>query len=272
MNATTLKTALVVDDSPVVRNLLRMTVRPLGFAVVEAADGRDGLDLLREKRFDLVITDSDMPRMDGLEFIRRVRGDERLRDLPVVMLTAREDAEERFLALEAGADAFLTKDVSPSVVRRCIQALMRPGAPGPFHRGAAFGGLAQPASLARALFVGLSGSFAAGIGSRLLERGYAVVESSEPSDALEWLESAGPVEACLVSGNLPADGAFDFVRRLRENGRLDETKVLILLAEPVAGKVIAAARAGADDCMTESMGADEVIRRIEELARPGPTS
>lgn len=272
MSGANFRVALVVDDSPMLRSLLRATVRPLGFEVVEAEDGAAGLAQLRSRRVDLIITDCAMPGMDGLDFIRAVRSDEKLRDLPLVMMTAQEDPEERILALEAGADAFLRKDVPPSVVRRCIQALLRPGAPGPFHRGGAFGGLAQAGSLARALLVGLGGPFVNGLSSRLLERGFAVVESNSPEEALEWLDSAGPVEVCLVDGDMPADGALQFVRRIREIPRLEETRIVVILESPEAPQVAAAGREGADDCVPQSLGPDEVIRRILALLNPGTTS
>jgi DNA-binding response OmpR family regulator len=260
----TKRTALVVDDSDVVRNLLRVTIRPLGFEVVEAHDGVAGLEVLRERPVDLVITDLCMPKVDGLDFVREIRGDRHLKDLPLLMLTAQDDPEERLLALQAGVDAFLTKDTSPSVIRRCIRALLRPGAPGPFHRGGAFGGLARPTSLARALFVGLEGTFASGLGSLLMERGYAVVESKTSDDALEWLDSAGPVEICIVNGDLPSGEGMEFVRRVRRVSRLDGTRVMVLLSRPSAAQVMDAAQAGADDCVSEAIGPDDVIRRIEE--------
>ena len=103
------KRILVVDDSLTVRELQRKLLDHHGYQVEVAVDGMDGWSSLRDNPFDLVITDVDMPRMDGIELVTMIRRDPRLRSLPVVILSYKDRAEDRDRGLEAGADYYLTK-------------------------------------------------------------------------------------------------------------------------------------------------------------------
>jgi two-component system chemotaxis sensor kinase CheA len=80
-----------------------------GYYVRPTVDGLDALNALGEEEFDLVVSDIEMPRMDGIELTRRIRGDQRLARLPVVLVTALESQDDRERGLDAGANAYLTK-------------------------------------------------------------------------------------------------------------------------------------------------------------------
>ncbi|MEO6172331.1 MAG: response regulator [Arenimonas sp.] len=100
---------LVVDDSISVRELVRQLLAARGFEVQVAVDGMDAWSRLREWPCDLVVTDVDMPRMDGIELTRSIKQDPRLRDLPVIIVSYRDRPEDRGRGLEVHADAYLTK-------------------------------------------------------------------------------------------------------------------------------------------------------------------
>ena len=101
--------ALVVDDSATVREVERQLLVRMGFAVETAVDGLDGWHQLRDGAFDLVVSDIDMPRMNGIEFVRTLRGDPRFASLPVIVVSYKDREEDRRAGLEAGATAYLTK-------------------------------------------------------------------------------------------------------------------------------------------------------------------
>lgn len=103
------KRVLVVDDSISVRELERQLLKGAGFDVELAVDGLEGWNRVRERPFDLVITDVDMPRMDGIELTRSIKQDPRLRRIPVVIVSYRDRVEDRMRGLEARADSYLTK-------------------------------------------------------------------------------------------------------------------------------------------------------------------
>ncbi|NUO87037.1 MAG: hybrid sensor histidine kinase/response regulator [Cupriavidus sp.] len=100
---------LVVDDSLTVRELQRKLLAGRGYDVTVAIDGMDGWNVLRAEPFDLVITDIDMPRMDGIELVRRIRQDAALRRLPVMVVSYKDREQDRQRGLEAGADYYLAK-------------------------------------------------------------------------------------------------------------------------------------------------------------------
>lgn len=103
------KRILVVDDSITVREVERQLLRTHGYDVMVAVDGRDGWNILQSENFDLVVSDVDMPRMNGLELVQSMRNDPTLRSLPVIIVSYKEREEDRLRGLEVGANAYLTK-------------------------------------------------------------------------------------------------------------------------------------------------------------------
>ncbi|MGO1068778.1 hybrid sensor histidine kinase/response regulator [Lysobacter sp. CA199] len=103
------KRVLVVDDSLTVRELERKLIESGGYQVEVAVDGMDGWNAVRSGHFDLVVTDIDMPRMDGIELVGLIKKDARLRDLPIMIVSYKDREEDRRRGLEAGADFYLTK-------------------------------------------------------------------------------------------------------------------------------------------------------------------
>ncbi|HEV7286346.1 MAG TPA: hybrid sensor histidine kinase/response regulator, partial [Kaistia sp.] len=103
------KRILVVDDSLTVRELERKLLDYNGYEVDVAVDGMDGWNAVRSDNFDLVVTDIDMPRMDGIELVTLIKKDVRLRSLPVMIVSYKDREEDRVRGLDAGADYYLTK-------------------------------------------------------------------------------------------------------------------------------------------------------------------
>lgn len=107
--AGTRRRVLVVDDSLTVRELERKLLESRGYSVEIAVDGMDGWNAVRTETFDLVISDVDMPRLDGIELTRLIKRDARLRHVPVMIVSYKDRDEDRRRGLEAGADYYLTK-------------------------------------------------------------------------------------------------------------------------------------------------------------------
>jgi len=100
---------LVVDDSITVRELERQLLQARGFTVDVAVDGMDGWNTFRGAHYDLVVTDVDMPRMDGIGLVSLIKGDPTRRDVPVVIVSYKDREEDRLRGLDAGANRYLTK-------------------------------------------------------------------------------------------------------------------------------------------------------------------
>jgi len=120
------QTILVVDDEPEIVRLVRSYLERDGYRVVTAYDGEEALYTARHERPDLVVLDVLMPKMDGLEFTRRVR---REQDVPIIMLTARAEETDRIVGLEMGADDYVTKPFSPREVVARVRAVLRRAQP-----------------------------------------------------------------------------------------------------------------------------------------------
>ncbi|HEY8239322.1 MAG TPA: response regulator transcription factor [Candidatus Limnocylindrales bacterium] len=117
-----MKTILVVDDEPKIAELARDYLEHAGFDVVTAADGPAALDVVHRRRPDLVVLDLGLPGLDGLDVTRELR---RVSNLPIVMLTARDDELDKLLGLELGADDYLTKPFSPRELVARVKAVLR---------------------------------------------------------------------------------------------------------------------------------------------------
>ena len=103
------KRVLVVDDSITVRELERQLLESRGYVVDIAVDGVDGWNAVRTAHYDLVVSDVDMPRMDGIQLVRHIKEDARLKAIPVVVVSYKDREEDRIRGLDAGADSYLTK-------------------------------------------------------------------------------------------------------------------------------------------------------------------
>jgi two-component system chemotaxis response regulator CheY len=121
-------TALVVEDSPTMRQLIVFALsRIRGLTVIEADDGVDALKKLAGARFDIILTDINMPIMDGLKLVKRVRGDEQLKTIPIVIITTEGAEEDRQRALALGANAYITKPIQAPQVISKVKALLKIG-------------------------------------------------------------------------------------------------------------------------------------------------
>ena len=118
-------TALVVEDSPTMRQLLVSALGQMGeLRILEAEDGVDGLKKMRAHQIDILITDINMPMMDGLKLVGMVRKDPKHRDIPIIIVTTEGAREDRDRGLSLGADAYLVKPVKPSEVVATVGDLL----------------------------------------------------------------------------------------------------------------------------------------------------
>jgi two-component system chemotaxis response regulator CheY len=106
-------TVLTVDDSRTMRDMLRLALVQAGFDVVQAEDGVHGLEVLDTERPDVIVTDINMPRLDGFGFIEGVRADDRNRAIPILVLTTESDGDKKVRARKAGATGWIVKPFDP---------------------------------------------------------------------------------------------------------------------------------------------------------------
>ncbi len=107
------KRILTIDDSKTIRDMLMLTLADAGFDVLQAVDGKDGLDVLDREQVDVVITDINMPKMDGYEVIRHMRSNSAHKTTPILVLTTESEADKKNLARAAGATGWMVKPFDP---------------------------------------------------------------------------------------------------------------------------------------------------------------
>ena len=120
---------LIVEDEPALVELLSYNLERAGFAVAVARDGEEALLAVREKRPDVVLLDWMLPYVSGIEICRRMRRDAETRGVPIIMLTARGEEDDRVRGLDAGADDYITKPFSPGELVARVRAVLRRSRP-----------------------------------------------------------------------------------------------------------------------------------------------
>jgi len=116
---------LVVDDEDDLLELVRYTLSKAGHAIACASTGEDALKLARKQPPDLIVLDLMLPGIDGMEVCRRLKGDSKTRDIPIIMLTAKTEEADVISGLDRGADDYITKPFSPRVLAARVKSLLR---------------------------------------------------------------------------------------------------------------------------------------------------
>ena len=115
------QTILTVDDSRTMRDMLRMALAEAGYNVLQAEDGVHGLEVLQTAMPDVIVTDINMPRLDGFGFIEGVRRNDKYRAIPILVLTTESDAEKKNRARQAGATGWIVKPFDPAKLIDAIE-------------------------------------------------------------------------------------------------------------------------------------------------------
>ncbi len=121
------KTILVVDDIGIIRRLVRVNLEPEGYDVIEAANGAEALERIKESKPDLVLLDVIMPVMDGFQVLKELRHCTGTQDIPVIMLTSCMEEVDRLKGREIGISAYITKPFDPDALMHLINRVLSGG-------------------------------------------------------------------------------------------------------------------------------------------------
>lgn len=116
---------LVVDDDKTTRKLLGLYLKAKGYEIVSAENGLDALEKLGIENINLVVSDMNMPYMDGIELTKNIRADENLRGIPIIMVTTEADEEEKKKAHEAGVDDYLVKPANAEQISDSVKKILK---------------------------------------------------------------------------------------------------------------------------------------------------
>lgn len=118
------KRIMIVDDSATVRQVLRLTLDNAGYQVIQAEDGQEALDLLDGQSIDMLITDLNMPKVDGIELIRQLRQMDHYRFIPIIMLTTESAEEKKREGKAAGASGWIVKPFKPEQLLKVVKMVL----------------------------------------------------------------------------------------------------------------------------------------------------
>ncbi|MEE9464520.1 MAG: response regulator [Candidatus Neomarinimicrobiota bacterium] len=121
-----IKTILFVEDSPTMRRIIANTLQRLGYSdIIEAENGVDALDKLEGKRIDLLVTDWNMPEMNGADLVKTIRNMPEYGDLPIVMITTRGMKDDVVTAMKLGVNGYVIKPFTPDVLKTKLDAVLK---------------------------------------------------------------------------------------------------------------------------------------------------
>lgn len=218
-------TILVVDDSGTMRAMFKQMLNQVGYDdLVFAVDGSDGITKLEENKIDLIISDWNMPKRDGLEFLTWVRGEDRFKEIPFIMATAQGDKAQQKRAKEAGANGHIPKPFDKEELKAGIEAIFSPDAQGPQHKRerTVVAGKVQM----KLAHIQITDHLALGVLKHRIETG----EVTPRHFALETLCLPGwnPVQEAIEKGDV--DGAFVLAPIAMDLFAFDVPIKLVLLA------------------------------------------
>lgn len=251
---------LVVDDSPTFREELRAALMQVGYTVLLATTGEEGLRMVASQRPSAILVDGMLPGIDGATVIRRLRLDSVMRGVPCVLMTASEDVGSELQALDAGADAFVRKDDDIEVILARLAAVLRQGVMAPAEGATS---LLGPKKI---LAVDDSQTYLQALASTLLTEGYDVVLARSGEEALELL-GVQVVDCILLDLQMPGLSGQETCRRIKAVPSVRDIPLIMLTAREDRAAMIEGLGAGADDYISKSSEFEVLKARVRAQIR-----
>ncbi len=254
-------TVLIIDDSPTFREEVRSACQDVGYRVLTAETGEEGLQIAAGQRPAAIIVDGVLPDIDGGTVIRRIRLDAALRSVPCLLLTASEDRGAELRALDAGADTFVRKADDVAVVLAKLAALLRTVSTTDPAEGTT--SLLGPK---RILAVDDSITYLHELAGLLRSEGYDVVLARSGEEALD-LVAVQPVDCILLDLVMPGLGGQETCQRIKSVPMVRDVPVIMLTALEDRTAMIEALSAGADDYIQKSSEFEVLTARVRAQIR-----
>jgi two-component system NtrC family sensor kinase len=244
--ASALQTILLIDDSITFREALREVLKEVGYRVLVAGTGEEGLRLAADQPPAAVIVDGQLPGIDGATVIRRIRLDAALRRLPCLLLTGSEDHGAEVRILDAGADAFVRKEEDVAVILARLNAMLRSA--GSQNVGPSAQSLLGPKKI---LAVDDSETYLQELAGALCADGYELMLARSGEEALDLL-AVQQVDCLLLDLMMPGIGGLETCRRVKSVPAMRDIPVIMLTALEDHAAMIEGLSVGADDYVAKS--------------------
>jgi len=240
---------LIVDDSSVVRRLLAKQLRDLGAQVTQAHDGINGLDLAQKNRFDLIITDVDMPRMDGFGLCENLKKTLETRKIPVVILSSMESERDIEKGFHVGAAAYISKTDASTQLRGVIEKVLQTST---FHREQVI------------LVVDDSAPIRGIVKKALEEAGFQVLKADNGKSALKLMEDQKP-DLILSDIEMPVMNGVDLCKTIRHNKKFAMIPFVAMSSKNDRAIMRRMLQWGATAYLTKPFHLEQLVITIERL-------
>ena len=250
------KTILVVDDSSVIRKIIRRELKDSDYLIADAIDGESALRLATQSRVDLVTLDIEMPGMDGFETCRRLHSEQNApfflhiknRKVPVIFVTGKDNLEDRKKGFKLGAADFITKPFARGDLLLAVNKI--------FKHDSRLEGLS-------ALIVDVSAT-ARSIISGVLEReGLKVIEAEDGVQAFEIISSRmAEINMVITDFNMPRMQGIDLCRKIREELKMMDMPIILLTDMSDRARVLEVFQAGGTDYLVKPFVKEELLARL----------
>lgn len=259
---------LVVEDDTDLQQVLGIRLKAAGFEVLTAQDGTSAFAVSLKQAPDIVLLDLGLPAGDGYTVLRRLKESTRTSNTPVVVLSARDAAENRPKALEAGADDYLSKPVDPRDLLEALKRLLPEGALEAAAAAApAAGAATKPAQGAKIVLVEDDEDLRRALEIRLKAEGFVVAAIADATNAIRTVRSQEPDVVVLDLG-LPGGGGMFVLEALKSNTQLSGIPVIVLSARDRESASPAVLAAGAVEYLQKPAEPAELAATIRRVLAP----
>jgi putative two-component system response regulator len=239
---------LIVDDSPSVRFLIRKLLKPMNVEIEEAADGMEGLDRVKKRSFDLVISDVDMPRMNGLEFCRSFKSIETCRAIPVIMVSAFDSERDIRRGFEAGVEFYLSKSDVKTDLLQTVQRILSKAT---FRQKRVVLVVDDSASIRHIVKEGLQNA------------GFQVITAGNGRTALAVMKKRRP-DLILSDIDMPEMNGFELCRTVKSDNDLSSIPFVVMSTNKERGHMKGMIENGATSYITKPFNPDHLVILIEK--------
>jgi two-component system chemotaxis response regulator CheY len=249
------KRILIVDDSLFIRDIVKKELKQMGFSgrkLKSVGDGSKALKLMYEEDFDLVISDWNMPVMDGLSLLKKIKTDAAFKDIFFVMLSAESQKENISEALALGADQFITKPFKSETFVLTIKNLLI--TPEVFADKTVM--VVDDSPTTRKIII-----------NNLQQAGFKKTNITEAPDgeaAINML-CGEKVDLIITDWHMPKMDGLEFIKRVRANDHLSDIPMLMVTAEADRSNVLSAVQAGVNNYITKPFNAIDLQGKVEKI-------
>lgn len=250
------KKILTIDDSKTLRSIVSRTLKPLGFQVLEASNGIEGLNIAWQERPDLVILDITMPVMDGIETLTKMKKDPQLSRIPILMLTAVADQQTVLKIASLGVKEYLVKPFDDEELIKRVNKLIE-GIP-------EWEKAQQQLRERKTILVVDDKSHVRELVRQLLEGRYEILEATNGAEGVSLAMKESP-DLILMDMDMPVMDGFEAIQRLRGLDQTREVKVLAMTIKTNFEEQRRALDAGCDGLVFKPFTKDLLLKKIESL-------